>query len=120
MARECVEHISTERVFEACEGADMVPEELTHVRACTECLDVLSLVTRYKRLRFQKLASGSIAHHVPLVELWLYGRGSKIDDTYRMHLIDCEFCMGSLGLCRDASALREVMQALKRSAMRIE
>jgi len=114
------QHLSTERLFEASEGIDFLADEISHLRDCSDCREVLSLLTRYKRQRLQKLANGSIAHHVPLAELWNYGQGSEIDGTYHTHLLGCELCAGVLGVCRKTSSLREVLKKLKDSGLNIE
>src|SRR6476660_9058544 len=90
------DHVSTECLFEASKGGELATAEVSHVRDCSECLEVLVLLTRHSRLRIQKLASGSISHHVPLADLWLHGRGSEMDGTYRTHLIGCAVCSGKL------------------------
>src|SRR6476660_1497407 len=97
-----MEHVSTERLFEASEDGDLSADELTHLRECSDCREVLSVLTRYNRLRLQKLASGSVSQHIPLPDLWLHGNASEIDGIYLMHLQGCELCIGTLALCRNA------------------
>jgi len=111
------EHVSTERLYD---DIGLTPDEVAHVRDCSGCREVLTVLTRHKRLRLQKLASGSAAQHVPLAELWQHRRGKDIDGTYRTHLGGCELCTDILDLCRRFASLQEVIPVLKKYGVKIE
>jgi len=111
------EHVSTERLYD---DIGLTPDEVAHVRDCSGCREVLTVLTRHKRLRFQKLARGSVAHHVPLAELWQYRSGKDIDGTYQTHLNGCELCTDVLELCRSVASLREVIPVLKKYSVKFE